>query len=170
MTRPGSRLQGSEGVQLGFFSAAFADEPHALALIGVDGKEELSRLFEYELLLARHGEPLSEDRCGTDGCSIPTWAAPLSAFARGFARMATGVGLPEDIGGAAARIFDAATKHPLLVAGSIAGRGLRFMGLSVLIWLFGDKVKTLIEKYFEWLTVALLLIGIAGFMAIKYLL
>ncbi|MGV3490565.1 MAG: asparaginase [Devosia sp.] len=62
--------------------------------------------------------PLSEDRCGTDGCSIPTWAAPLSAFARGFARMATGEALPADIGAAARRIFDAATSHPLLVAGT----------------------------------------------------
>jgi L-asparaginase II len=64
------------------------------------------------------GEPLSEGRCGTDGCSIPTWAAPLRAFARGFARMATGEGLPQNIGSAAHRIFDAATKHPELVGGT----------------------------------------------------
>jgi L-asparaginase II len=64
------------------------------------------------------GEPLSVDRCGTDGCSIPTWAAPLSGFARGFAKMATGEGLPDDMGKAAKRIFDAATKHPLLVSGT----------------------------------------------------
>jgi L-asparaginase II len=64
------------------------------------------------------GEPLSIDRCGTDGCSIPTWAAPLKAFARGFARMATGEGLPSDIADAARRIFDAATSHPHLVAGT----------------------------------------------------
>jgi L-asparaginase II len=64
------------------------------------------------------GEPLSVDRCGTDGCSIPTWAAPLSGFARGFARMATGRGLPPELGAAAQRIFDAATSHPLLVAGT----------------------------------------------------
>ena len=64
------------------------------------------------------GEPLSIDRCGTDGCSIPTWAAPLRAFARGFARMATGEGLPADIASAAHRIFDAATAHPHLVAGT----------------------------------------------------
>jgi L-asparaginase II len=64
------------------------------------------------------GEPLSVDRCGTDGCSIPTWAAPLGAFARGFARMATGADLPADMADAARRIFDAATTHPLLVAGS----------------------------------------------------
>ncbi len=64
------------------------------------------------------GEPLSVDRCGVDGCSIPTWAAPLSAFARGFARMATGEGLSPDIADAAHRIFDAATTHPELVAGT----------------------------------------------------
>ncbi len=64
------------------------------------------------------GEPLSVDRCGTDGCSIPTWAAPLRAFARGFARMASGEGLPADIASAANRIFDAATAHPHLVGGT----------------------------------------------------
>jgi L-asparaginase II len=64
------------------------------------------------------GDTLSVDRCGTDGCSIPTWAAPLSAFARGFARMATGAELPDDMASAAARIFDAATAHPRLVAGT----------------------------------------------------
>jgi L-asparaginase II len=64
------------------------------------------------------GEKLSEGRCGTDGCSIPTWAAPLRAFAQGFARMATGEGLPENIAAAAQRIFDAATAHPELVGGT----------------------------------------------------
>lgn len=64
------------------------------------------------------GEPLSEGRCGTDGCSIPTWAAPLRAFARGFARMATGEGLPPDIATATHRIFDAAIAHPELVGGT----------------------------------------------------
>lgn len=64
------------------------------------------------------GEPLSTDRCGTDGCSIPTWAAPLASFARGFARMATGEGLPADLATAGRRIFDAATSHPQLVAGT----------------------------------------------------
>jgi len=64
------------------------------------------------------GEPLSVDRCGTDGCSIPTWAAPLSAFARGFARMATGEGLSPEDAAAATRIFEAATGNPFLVRGS----------------------------------------------------
>lgn len=64
------------------------------------------------------GESLSESRCGTDGCSIPTWAAPIRAFAYGFARMATGKGLPADYAAAAQNLFDAATSHPHLVAGT----------------------------------------------------
>lgn len=64
------------------------------------------------------GESLSESRCGTDGCSIPTFAAPLRAFAFGFARMATGTGLAPELATAARRLFDAATRHPHLVAGT----------------------------------------------------
>jgi len=64
------------------------------------------------------GEPLSTDHCGADGCSIPTWAAPIRSFAHGFARMATGHELSPEIGAAATRIFDAATSHPHLVGGT----------------------------------------------------
>jgi L-asparaginase II len=64
------------------------------------------------------GTPLSVDLCGRDGCSIPTWAAPLKGFAQGFAKMATGRGLPPELGAASRRIFDAATANPLLVAGT----------------------------------------------------
>ena len=64
------------------------------------------------------GEGLTEDRCGTDGCSIPTWAAPLKNFAAGFARMATGEGLSASHAGAARNIFDAIVAHPHLIAGT----------------------------------------------------
>ncbi|ODT81638.1 MAG: hypothetical protein ABS76_10795 [Pelagibacterium sp. SCN 64-44] len=64
------------------------------------------------------GEDLREDRCGTDGCSIPTWAAPLRAWATGFARMATGKGLDAPYAAGARALFDAATSHPHLVAGT----------------------------------------------------
>ena len=64
------------------------------------------------------GEALTEDKCGTDGCSIPTFAAPLRAFAFGFARMSTGQGIAPELGHAAKRLFDAATSHPHLVAGT----------------------------------------------------
>lgn len=64
------------------------------------------------------GESLTEGKCGTDGCSIPTFAAPLRAFAFGFARMATGQGISSQLATAAQRLFDAATSHPHLVAGT----------------------------------------------------
>jgi L-asparaginase II len=64
------------------------------------------------------GESLTEDRCGTDGCSIPTWAAPLRAWALGFARMSSGKGLDAGHAAAATALFDAATSHPHLVAGT----------------------------------------------------
>jgi membrane protein YqaA with SNARE-associated domain len=58
---------------------------------------------------------------------------------------------------------------PLLVLGSICGRGMRFFALGGLIRLFGDRVKPLIEKHFEWLTVALALLGAGGFVLVKFL-
>ncbi|MGV3652291.1 MAG: asparaginase [Devosia sp.] len=64
------------------------------------------------------GAPLSEDRRGIDGCSIPTWAVPLESLAHGFARMATGRDLPATLADAAQRVFDAAARHPRLVAGT----------------------------------------------------
>lgn len=91
--------------------------------LGVDTHDYVTRNHPVQVAVRRAietvvGGQLSEDRCGTDGCSIPTWAAPLSGFAQGFARMATGERLPDDLARAAHRIFDAATSHPLLVAGT----------------------------------------------------
>ena len=91
--------------------------------LGVDTHDYVTRNHPVQVAVRRAietvvGGQLSEDRCGVDGCSIPTWAAPLSSFARGFARMATGQGLPDDLANASRRIFDAATSHPLLVAGT----------------------------------------------------
>lgn len=59
---------------------------------------------------------------------------------------------------------------PLLIAGSLVGRGARFFALAGLIRLFGDHARRLIERYFEWLTLAVLAVGILGFVAIKYML
>jgi L-asparaginase II len=85
---------------------------------GYVGREHPTQIAVREAIELVIGEKLTLDRVGTDGCSIPTWAAPLEAFALGFARMATGQGLPPEIATAATRIFDAATSHPFLVGGS----------------------------------------------------
>ncbi|RRH93389.1 asparaginase [Mesorhizobium tamadayense] len=58
------------------------------------------------------------DHCGTDGCSIPTYAVPLKSFALGFARMATGRGFAPERAKAAKRLLAACMAEPFLVAGT----------------------------------------------------
>ena len=64
------------------------------------------------------GTQLATDKCGTDGCSLPTWAAPLNSFANAFARMATGDGQSEQTKSAMDRIFNAVTSNPFLIGGT----------------------------------------------------
>ena len=66
------------------------------------------------------GAALTTGKCGTDGCSIPTWAAPLHSIAKGFATMASGTGLSDEEKSAMQAIISAATTHPFLVGGSEA--------------------------------------------------
>ena len=63
---------------------------------------------------AAHGA----ENCGTDGCSIPTYAVPLSSLALGFARLATGIGLERERADAARKIYQAAVSEPFYVAGT----------------------------------------------------
>jgi L-asparaginase II len=64
------------------------------------------------------GAPHEIDRCGTDGCSIPTYAIPLKNLAHGFARMATGTGLAPERAKAAKRLMNACMAEPFYVAGT----------------------------------------------------
>src|SRR6204780_2575329 len=66
---------------------------------------------------AMTGARLSEEMRGVDGCAIPTYAVPLVALALGFARLATGHGLPQARRAAFARVRSAVAAHPLTVAG-----------------------------------------------------
>lgn len=56
-----------------------------------------------------------------------------------------------------------------LIAASVVGRSARFFLVGGAIFVFGARVKTFIEKYFDWLAWAFLALGIAGFVAVKYL-
>jgi L-asparaginase II len=64
------------------------------------------------------GAAHSVEQCGTDGCSIPTYAIPLEKLAHGFARMATGNGLGPERAKAARRLVDACMTEPWHVAGT----------------------------------------------------
>lgn len=64
------------------------------------------------------GTTLDADLCGLDGCSAPTFALPLVAFARAFARLATGNGLDSMRAKAARRLMQASMAEPFMVAGT----------------------------------------------------
>ena len=71
-----------------------------------------------EALASLTGAPHGPENCGTDGCSIPTYAVPLSNLAAGFARFASGIGLGRERAEAARRLYQAAVTEPFYVAGT----------------------------------------------------
>jgi L-asparaginase II len=64
------------------------------------------------------GTPLREDQAGTDGCSIPTYAAPLQGFATGFAKLASGEGVSGERAAAGQRLMQACMAEPWYMAGT----------------------------------------------------
>src|SRR4030095_2352724 len=64
------------------------------------------------------GVPIPDQYRAIDGCSVPTWAIPLSALARGFARLGSGKGMPPERAKAAQRLRAACAAHPWHVAGT----------------------------------------------------
>lgn len=64
------------------------------------------------------GRAFETDSCGIDGCSIPTYAVPLTALARAFAVFGTGTGLAPAQATAAARLRSACAAEPFQVAGT----------------------------------------------------
>src|SRR5882672_2047200 len=81
------------------------------------------------------GIGLSEDRCGIDGCSIPTFALPLSDLAHAFARFGTGQGLAPERAKAATRLRAACAAQPYFVAGTgrFCTEVMKLFGARVLV-------------------------------------
>lgn len=52
---------------------------------------------------------------------------------------------------------------------SIPARGARFYLVAALLWKFGDPIKDFIEKRLGLVTSAVMAVGVAGFVALKYL-
>jgi len=59
---------------------------------------------------------------------------------------------------------------PGFVLASIFGRGLRFFVVGGLIYLFGPKIKDFIDKYFNLLAVAFVILLVGGFVVLKFVL
>jgi membrane protein YqaA with SNARE-associated domain len=52
---------------------------------------------------------------------------------------------------------------------SIVGRALRFFVIALLIWQYGPPVKRFIDKYFNWLAIAFIILLVGGFYLISRL-
>jgi type VI secretion system secreted protein VgrG len=67
------------GIQLGFVTKTFPDDPNHLHLMGVEGREELSQLFELTLLLSAPKGPLTDKQMHeivADPCAIALGPKP----------------------------------------------------------------------------------------------
>lgn len=51
---------------------------------------------------------------------------------------------------------------------SIIGRSIRFFSVGALIFIFGERIKNFIDKYFNWLSIVFVVLLIGGFLLIKY--
>lgn len=58
---------------------------------------------------------------------------------------------------------------PTLLVASAIGRSARFFAVAAVFFFFGRQMRELIERYFDLLTWAFLALGVAGFIAVRYL-
>lgn len=54
------------------------------------------------------------------------------------------------------------------IAASVAARGLRFFIVATLLYMFGEPIRTFIEKYLGILTIIFMVCLIGGFVAVRY--
>jgi L-asparaginase II len=103
------------GKHAGFLCAACAME--AVPDGYVDATHPVQRAVK-AVLESLSGAAIPDARGGIDGCSVPTWAVPLSGLARAFARFATGRGVGSERAAAAQRLRAACAAKPWFVAGT----------------------------------------------------
>ncbi len=103
------------GKHAGFLCAACAIEAAANGY--VEATHPVQRAVK-AVLEELSGAAIPDARRGIDGCSVPTWAVPLSGLAHAFARFATGRGLGAKRAAAAQRLRAACAAKPWFVAGT----------------------------------------------------
>lgn len=57
----------------------------------------------------------------------------------------------------------------ILLTASIIGRSARFFLVGGLIFMYGERVRRMVDTYFDRLLWAFLLLGVLGFIAVKYI-
>lgn len=113
--RPGPLHNNCSGKHAGFVCLACGldEAPKGYVMPGHRVQQVVRAALE-DVTGASHGE----DVRGVDGCSIPTYAVPLTALAYGFAKFGTGTGISYGCVAAAKRIRSAVAAHPFMVAGT----------------------------------------------------
>jgi membrane protein YqaA with SNARE-associated domain len=56
----------------------------------------------------------------------------------------------------------------VFMVASIIGRSIRFFAVGTLIYLFGERIRNFIDKYFNLLSIVFVILLIGGFVLIKY--
>jgi L-asparaginase II len=114
LERPTVLHNNCSGKHAGFVCAACHTGTSLKGYVGYEHpvQQELRGVMESLM-----GAALARDNCGVDGCSIPTYAAPLEGLAHGFAKMATGTGLAPERAKASRRLMTACMAEPFYVAG-----------------------------------------------------
>jgi L-asparaginase II len=115
LSRPTALHNNCSGKHAGFVCAACHSGMNFKGYVGYGHplQQEIRGIME-----GLTGAVLAHDNCGTDGCSIPTYAVPLKSLAEGFGRMLTGRGLEPVRARAARRLIEACMAEPFYVAGT----------------------------------------------------
>ena len=95
---------------------------------------------------------------------IGSWYEEYNAWAVGAAGFTP---LPYKVFTLAAGAFE--INFPVFVLASLVSRSARFFIVAGLIYKFGAPIKVFIEKYFNLLSIAFLVLLVAGFVLIKYI-
>ncbi|HVX13667.1 MAG TPA: hypothetical protein VHC22_20965 [Pirellulales bacterium] len=69
-----------------------------------------------------------------------------------------------------AGVFHRSVSLQTLILASILGRSARFFLVATAMFFFGEPAKVMLERHFEWLTLALFGLVFLGFLALKMLL
>jgi L-asparaginase II len=115
LEKPSALHNNCSGKHAGFVCAVCHDGGPVEGYVGYDHPLQREIRGTMESLT---GAVLAHDNCGTDGCSIPTYAVPLKGLAHGFAKMATGTGLGKERAKASRRLIEACMAEPFYVAGT----------------------------------------------------
>ncbi len=62
----------------------------------------------------------------------------------------------------------AAANFGVFMLASIIGRSIRFFTVGTLIYLFGERIRNFIDKYFNLLSIVFVILLVGGFVLIKY--